>query len=65
MHAHIGCVARQMESLDFFFGVESGHMVLNMADNLSATLQGSTVSASEGQSVMSQPVATLACIISE
>ena len=35
MRAHIGGVAKQMESLDFFFGIELGRKVLNMADNVS------------------------------
>lgn len=43
MRACIGGVAKQMESFDFLFGVELGRMVLNMADNLSPALQGSTV----------------------
>ena len=54
MLACIDGVATQMESFDFLFGIELGHMVLNMADNLSTVLQGSTVSASEGQSLMSR-----------
>ena len=53
MHGRIGGVAKQMENLDFLFGIELGRMVLNMADNLSAALQGSAVSASEGQNLMS------------
>ena len=50
MCACIGGVSRRMESFNFFFGVELGRTVLNMADNLSAALQGLTISASEGQS---------------
>ena len=53
MHGRIGGVAKQMENLDFLFGIELGRMVLNMADNLSAALQGSAVSVSEGQNLMS------------
>ena len=56
--ARIGDVAKQMESFDFFFGVELGHIVFNMAENLS-TLQGSSVSACDGQSVMRMTVTTL------
>ena len=51
--------AKQIECFDFFLGIELGRKVLNMADNLSAALQGSTVSASEGQSLMSMTVTTL------
>ena len=32
-------------------GIQLGRMVLNMADNLSASLQGSSVSANEGQNL--------------
>ena len=39
MRAHIGGVARQMDSFDFYFGIELGRKVLCMADNLSRTLQ--------------------------
>ena len=65
MCARIGGVARQMETYEFFFGVELGHTVLNMADNLSATLQGSTVSASEGKHIMNMTVKTLESMRSE
>ena len=65
MHGHIGGVAKQMENLDLLFGIELGRMVLNMADNLSAALQGSTVSASEGQNLMSMTLTTLESIRSE
>ena len=54
-----------MESYDFFFEIELGRIGLNRADNLSAALQGSIVSASEGQSLISQAVATLKRIRSE
>ena len=40
-------------------------MVLNMADNLSASLQGSSVSTNEGQNLMSMTVTTLESIRSE
>ena len=40
-----------LETFDFILGIELGRMVLNMADNLSASLQGSSVSANEGQSM--------------
>jgi hypothetical protein len=65
MRARIGGVAKQMDCFAFFFGVELGRVVLNMADNLSAALQGSTVSASEGQSLMQMTVTTLQSIRSD
>ena len=52
MRARISGVAKQMESFDFFFSVELGRKVLFMADNLSPALQGSKVSACDGQSVV-------------
>jgi len=54
-----------MESFNFFFGIELGHLVLNMTDNLSAVLQGSTVSVSEGQSIMRRSIIALEKIRSE
>ena len=65
MRARIGGVAKQMETFDFFFGVELGRIVLNMADNLSKALQGSSVSASDGQSLMKMTVATIQSIRSD
>ena len=59
MRTRIGGVAKQMETFDFFFGVELGRIVLNMADSLSKALQGSSVSASDGQSLMKMTVATI------
>ena len=44
-------VKAQMESFHFFFGVSLGQLVLNLTDNLSATLQSSQISAMEGQKV--------------
>lgn len=65
MRARIGGVSKQMESFNFIFGVELGRTVLNMADNLSAALQGSTVSATEGQNLMRMTLAALESIRSE
>lgn len=65
MRARIGGVAKQMESFDFYFGVELGRKIFSMADNLSSTLQGSTVSASEGQSVMKMTITALQGIRSD
>ena len=53
-------VRAQMESFEYFFGVSAGELVLNHGDNLSATLQSSTISAAEGQRVASLTVTTLA-----
>ncbi len=52
MRARISGVAKQMECFDFLFGIELGRKVICMADNLSSTLQGSKVSACDGQSVV-------------
>ena len=38
MRARIGGVAKQMDSFNFFFGVELGRKILSMADNLSSSL---------------------------
>ena len=59
MRARLGGVAKQMDSFNFFFGVELGCIILNMTDNLSASLQGSNISANEGQSVMKMTILTL------
>ena len=40
MRARIGGVAKQMDSFKFFFGIELGRMVLNMADYLSGCSTG-------------------------
>ena len=65
MRAHIGGVARQMDSFDFYFGIELGRKVLCMADNLSRTLQEPTISANEGQGVMKMTLEALKCIRSD
>ena len=59
MRARIGGVAKQMETFDFFFGVELGRIVLNMADKLSKALQESSVSVSDGESLMKMTVTTI------
>lgn len=41
-----------MKSFEFLFGLELGHIVCYMADNLSKALQGTSISASDGQSLM-------------
>ena len=65
MWARIGGVAKQMDSFNFFFGVELGRKILNMADNLSSSLQASNMSASEGQSIMKMTILTLEGMRSE
>ena len=47
-HEYIGGVAKQMDSFNFFFGVELERKILTMADNLSASLQASNMSANAG-----------------
>ena len=53
MRARIGGVAAQMEHFNFFFGVELGRKILHIVDNLSRTLQSATMSACEGQELVS------------
>ena len=54
-----------MDSFNFFFGVELGHKILNMADNLSSSLQASNMSTNEGQSIMKMTILTLEGMRSE
>ena len=54
-----------MEYFDFYFGVELGRKVLSMADNLSEILQGETISASEGQSVVKMTITAQPCKVSD
>ena len=54
-----------MDSFNFFFGVELGCKILNMADNLSLSLQASNMSANEGQSIMKMTILTLEGMRSE
>ncbi len=65
MRARIGGVAKQIDSFNFFFGVELGRKILNIADNLSSSLQASNMSANEVQSVMKMTVLTLEVMRSE
>ncbi len=59
VRARVIGVKAQMESFDFFFGISIGKLVLSHGDNLSATLQSSTISAAEGQRVAGLTVDTL------
>ena len=62
MRARVLGVAAQMEKFSFFFGIEFGRKVLNMADNLSRSLQSATMSACEGQQIVKTTLATYATI---
>jgi hypothetical protein len=52
MRARIVGVAAQMKDFDYFFGLELGRKCFSIADNLSRSLQASTISACEGQEVV-------------
>ena len=62
MRSQVIGVRAQMKSFDYFFGICIGERILKHADNLSQTLQSSTVSAAEGQRVAELTVTTLAKI---
>ena len=47
-------------AFEYFVGVSTGELVLNHGNNLSATLQSSTISVAEGQCVASLTVTMLA-----
>ena len=59
MRSRIRGVSSHMQSFDFFFGLVLGEMILRRSDNLSKTLQGTRVSAAEGQEVARMTVQTL------
>ena len=61
MKARIIGVASQMEKFDYF-GVELGRKCLNMVDNLSRSLQKTTMSACEGQEVVKRTIQSLQSI---
>ena len=62
MKARILGVESQMEKFEYFFGVEFGRKVFNMVDNLSKTLQLSTISACEAQGVIERTIISLQSI---
>ena len=62
MRARVLGVAAQMEKFSFFFGIELGRKVVNMADNLSRSLQSATISACEGQQIVKTTLAIYATI---
>lgn len=59
MRARIVGVAAQMKDFDYFFGLELGRKCLSIADNLSRSLQASTISACESQEVVKLSLKTL------
>ncbi len=63
--ARILGVASQMRSFDYVFGNLLGQLVLNHADNLSATLQHQNLSAAEGQRIGQMTVQTLKSLRNE
>ena len=62
MRARIVGVAAQMKNFDYFFGLELGRKCLAIADNLSRSLQSSTLSACEGQEIVKSSLTTLQSI---
>ena len=62
MKCRIQDVASCMKTFNFFFGTVLGELLLKHSDNLSRTLQSSTMSAAEGQKVAAMTVATLQSI---
>ena len=63
--ARIIGVATQMRSFEFFFGAVLGEKILRHSDNLSQTLQSTTMSAVEGQKITSMVVNTLKAMRSD
>ena len=63
--ARIIGVSSQMETFDFYVGVNVSKLILQMTDNLSRTLQHEHLSASEGQSVAQCTIKSLESIRSE
>ena len=63
--ARIIGISSQMETFDFYFGVKVSKLILQMADNLSRTLQHEHLSASEDQSVARCTIKTLESMRSE
>ena len=57
--ARIIGVKYQMETFNFYYGIQVACLILKMTDNLSKTLQHSYISASEGQEVAQGTIKTL------
>lgn len=58
MRSRIIGVSTTMRSFNFFFGGLLGELILCHSDNLSRALQGSRVSAAEGQMIATMTVKT-------
>ena len=54
--------AAQMSKFEFLFGIELGRKVLNMVDNLSRVLQAKTITANQGQHLVSRTLEALQSI---
>jgi len=52
----ISGVSTQMKTFDYLFGNVLGELVLKRADNISSTLQHTSLSAAEGQEVAQMTV---------
>ena len=65
MRSRIQGVSSRMMTFNFFFGVSLGELLLKHSDNLSKTLQASSMSAAEGQKIADMTVRTLQSIRSD
>ena len=65
MKSRIQGVSSCMETFDYFFGASLGELLLRHSDNLSKTLQSTTMSAAEGQKLAKMTVSTLQSIRSD
>ena len=63
--ARIQGVSSQMTTFDYWYGNILGEMILRHTDNLSSTLQKSSLSAAEGQQVAQMTVATIKSLRSD
>jgi hypothetical protein len=57
--ARVNGIASQMKTFNYFFGASLIHSILKHTDNLSKTMQHTTMSASEGQDLARMTIATL------
>ena len=62
MRSRIQGISACMTTFDFFFGVSLGELLLNHSDNLSRTLQTSSMSAAEDQKIANMIVKILQAI---
>ena len=65
MRSRIKGVSICMRSFDYFFGASLGELLLKHSDNLSRTLQSSSMSAAEGQKIAEMTVSTLQLLRSD